>query len=152
MDYFIRFAQGKNYMDYTNIKTYNIFNFYIVPIFGWPRGIYSDNGSYFVNINIFILFAQKSITYFIGPVLYLVSTGLLERTIQKVILQLSKKCLEMGLINAQSTWIRDIFLNLNTKTIKVYKYSLSQLILGFKLQFFYYNIILNPIPNLSQIE
>ncbi len=52
---------------------------HITPIFGWPQGVYSDNGSNFVNEPVQHMFRDHGVTHFTGPVSQPSSTGLLKR-------------------------------------------------------------------------
>ena len=81
VNYFTRFVWAKAYARASGDEVIDIFENYLTPIFGWPEGIYSDNGLYFVNEQVRTIFSRYGVTYFTGPIIYPSSTGLLERAV-----------------------------------------------------------------------
>ena len=54
----------------------------IAPIFGWPKGWYTDNASHFVNHNVEAVLQEHGVSHFTGPISHPASTGLLERAVR----------------------------------------------------------------------
>ena len=115
VDYFSRFVWAKAYQNHTAYETFDMLREYIAPVFGWPWGLYTDNGSHFVNHDMQALMLEHGVSHFTGPVSHPSSTGLLERTVQEMLAQISKKCIERGATNSWSLSVRDNTLNRTRK-------------------------------------
>ena len=50
VDYFTRFVWAKTYLFHTVFKTIHMLREHVAPVFGWPVGFYTDDGSYFVTM------------------------------------------------------------------------------------------------------
>ena len=123
LDYFTRFIQVKAYLRYRAIKVIDLFNNYLILIFSQPQGVYSNNRYYFINREVRRIFIEYRVNYFIGPISYPVSIGLLERAVQEIITFLLKKYIERGTTDKQSLTIREGALDINTKSVRIYIYS-----------------------------
>ncbi len=49
VDYFSRFLCAKGYTKHTAQEVVDLHENHVSPIFGYPRTVYKDNGSHFVN-------------------------------------------------------------------------------------------------------
>lgn len=47
VDYFSKFVWAKSYASHTQEETMDFFIVFLVPVFGWPEWVYSDNGGHF---------------------------------------------------------------------------------------------------------
>ena len=139
VDYFSRFTWAKAYVHHTATEVADMFEFQISPVFGWPRGVYSDNGSHFVNELVGSLFVRHGVSHFTGPISHPSSTGLLERAVQEMINFLSKKCIEKNTNEGWSLMVRECVLAMNTKTVRIHGYTPSQLMLGFNPQLYHFD-------------
>ena len=146
VDYFSRFAWGKAYQQHTNVEVRDMWENHITPIFGWPQGVYSDNGSHFVNEQVQHMFRDHGVTHFTGPVSHPSSTGLLERTVQEIMSYVAKKCIEKGTREGWSLTIRDGILEMNTKLVRIHGYSPAQLMLGYEPQQYHFDMKPAPFP------
>ena len=64
VDYFSRFSWGRAYQEHTNVEVRDMWENHITLIFGWPRGVYSDNGSHFVDEPVQHMFQDHGVTHF----------------------------------------------------------------------------------------
>ena len=152
VDYFTRFVWGKAYREHTSAEVVDMYENTIAPIFGWPEGVYSDNGSHFVNELVRTMFASHGTKHFTGPVSHPSSTGLLERTVQETMSWSAKKCIERGNTDSWSLSLRECFLYLNTKAVRIHGYTPATLMLGFDPQLFHFDINPYPIPPPNEID
>ena len=152
MDYFSRFAWARAYTQHTAVKAVDTFENHITPIFGWPRGIYSDNGSHFVNGDLERMFMEHGVSHFTGPISHLSSIGLLERGVQELMTFISKKCIKRQSNAGWSLFVREGILEMNTKGVRIRGYSPSQLMLGFEPQLFHFDNMPALIPTPEEIE
>ena len=100
VDFFSRFVWARAYQQHTSYKTIDLIREHITPVFRWPEGLYTDNGSHFVNHNLKAVLLEHGVSYFTGPISHPSSTGLLERTVQEILAQLSKKYIKRGTTNS----------------------------------------------------
>ena len=144
IDYFIRFVWAKAYADATNVEVIDMYENHISPIFGWPRGVYSDNGSHFVNQYVEALFSTHGVSHFTGPISHPSSTGMLERAVMEMLSIIAKKCLLRRSNSAWSLDVRENVLDMITKGTKIHGYLPAQLMLGFEPQKYHFDA--NPVP------
>ena len=81
VDYFSRFIWARGFKDHIAEETRDMWEWTIALIFGFYKGLYLDNGPHFVNQTIANMCRTYGISYFIGPISHLSSTGLLERAV-----------------------------------------------------------------------
>ena len=132
VDYFTRFVWAKAYVEHEGKETVHMYEHHICPIFGFPRSVYSDNGSHFVNQWVERLFREHGVTHYTGPISHPSSTGLMERAVQAMQSFLRARCLEREEPGAWSLDVRDGVLYINTKTIRIHGYLPAELMLGFE--------------------
>ena len=58
LDCFTRFTWARPYQQHTNFEVRDMHENQITPMFGWPRGVYSDSGSHFVNEAVCLMFEK----------------------------------------------------------------------------------------------
>ena len=78
--------------------------------------------------------------YFIESINHFFSIDLLKRTIQKMLFIITKNCIKRKTINSWNLFIREHFLAINIKTIKIHNYTSTQLMLKFEFQFRHYDV------------
>lgn len=139
VDYFSRFAWAKSYTEHTNVEVRDMFENHISPIFGHPKGVYSDNGSHFVNEHVKVYFQNRGIIHHTGPISHPSSTGLLERTVQGMLSFLRAKCIERASVESWSLHVREGVFSLNTKHLRVHGFSPAELILGFQPELLHFD-------------
>ena len=132
IDFFTRFIWAKPYLRARGEEVIDLLREHIAPVFGWPQGVYSDNGSHFVNNDTKALYMEHRVSRFTGPVSSLSSTGLLERAVQALLTLLGKSCIDRGTTNSWSLGVRDHVLVLNTICTKIHGSRPAQLMLGFE--------------------
>lgn len=152
MDYFSRFAWAKAYIQHTAVEVIDMYENHITPVFGWPIGVYSDNGSHFVNGDVNNMFTHHGVSHFTGPISHPSSTGLLERGVQEMMTFISKKCIDRRAHSGWSLMVREGVLEMNTKGVRIHGYSPSQLMLGFEPQLYHFDINPAPLPTPAEAE
>ncbi|SLM34951.1 Ribonuclease H-like domain [Lasallia pustulata] len=140
IDYFTRFMWMESYSFCTMIEVADLFQNQIVPVFGWPEAIYSDNGSHFTGQEINTIFQSHGVTHYTAPVTHPSSVGLIERNVQLVLSQLRARCIAAGTPGSWSRYIPEIALSINTRLIQVHGYSPAELLLGYKPKLAHFNI------------
>ena len=140
IDYFTRFMWMESYSFCTMIEVADLFRNQIVPVFGWPEAIYSDNGSHFTGQEINTIFQSHGVTHYTAPVTHPSSVGLIERNVQLVLSQLRARCIAAGTPGSWSRYIPEIALSINTRLIQVHGYSPAELLLGYKPKLAHFNI------------
>lgn len=100
VDYVSRFVWAYAFKDHMALEVVYMLRDVIAPIFGWPKGFYSDNGSHFVNHDVEALLQEHGVSQFTRPISHPASTGLLERAIQEMLGMISKKCIDRGTTNS----------------------------------------------------
>ena len=78
IDYFLRFTWAWPYRNCGMKEVAHFMSNHIAPTFGWPKAIYSDNGSHFVGGDITNLFQLHGVTHYTAPVTHPSSVGLIE--------------------------------------------------------------------------
>ena len=100
--------------------------------FGWPRSLYTDNGTHFAQGALPVLMKEVRVRHFPTPKTHPQSVGLSERYVQLITFSLRTFLDQYP--SAIRTW--DVFLGrivhaLNCRIIKVMGYTPSQLLIGF---------------------
>ena len=147
VDYFTRFIWAKAYLHARGDAVIDMLRDHIAPVFGWPKGAYSDNGSHFVNDDVHAIYLEHGVSQFTGPVSSPSSTGLLERAVQMLLTLIAKSCVDRGTTNSWSLGVRDHVLTINTKATKIHGYQPAQLMLGFEPKRIHFDIEPTPIPD-----
>lgn len=140
VDYFIRFVQAKGYLKYIADEVFDIYKNHIFPIFGHSKTIYSDNGSHFINQNIYNYFQKRGFMHFMKQVSHPLSTRLLKQAVKSMMAYLRGKCIERASIERWLLDIRESVLFANIKSQKIHGYTPATLMLGFSLQIKHYDV------------
>lgn len=133
VDYFSRLVWTQAYASADQAVVFDMWNDRISLIFGWPYSIYTDNRSHFTGSEIAALFENRGVRLYKAPITHLSSVGLSERTVQLVASQLRKWCRDKGAA-ATKIWSKalpQVTLNINTRLVRTYGYSPTELMFGF---------------------
>lgn len=76
VDYFSRFLFGRAVVEATMQSTMDAILNHVVPICGWPRSIYSDNGSHFTGGEMQTMLSNFGVTHFTPAISHPSSVGL----------------------------------------------------------------------------
>ena len=152
VDYSSRFLWAKAYMKHTMQEVVDLHKNHVSPIFGHPWTVYTDNGSYFVNEFMKNYYGDRNITHYTGPINHPSSTKLLQRVVQGLITFLRTRCIECGITDTWSFYIRERVLFSNTKDAKIHGYTPAEIILGFIPQMIHFDISAAPIPDCFKAE
>ncbi|KAH0607822.1 uncharacterized protein H6S33_002856 [Morchella sextelata] len=102
---------------------------------GWPRAIYNDNGSHFVNASVKQLLERRGVKQFPAPKSHPQSVGLAERYVQLVVVGL-RTLMATSLPN-RYIWdemLPGVTHAINTRVIRAHGYTPSQLLFEFNLR------------------
>ena len=97
------------------------------------------------------LFRKYNITYYTEPISYPFLTGLIKKAVQAIQFFLKTKYLKRKKPETWSLDIRNGILFINIKTIRIYKYLLSELMLGFKPKLMHFNTNMAPLLNHPEV-
>ena len=101
-------------------------------IFGWPKSIYTDNGTHFAQGPLPVLLKEVGVRHFPAPKTHPQSIGLSERYVQLITFSLRTfLCQYPTAIRVWDVFLDSVVHALNCRTIKIMGYTPSQLLLGF---------------------
>jgi hypothetical protein len=103
----------------------------VVPVVGWPRTIYSDNGSHFVGKEIEQMFKDHGVVHFNAAISHPSSVGLAERYVRMIIGSVRLQCLQAGSTDFWSHYVRNAVININTRCVRVHGFTPAEILLGF---------------------
>jgi transposase InsO family protein len=103
----------------------------VVPVVGWPRTIYSNNGSHFVGKEIEQMFKDHGVVHFNTAISHPSSVGLAERYVRMIIGSVRLQCLQAGSTDFWSHYVRNAVININTRCVRVHGFTPAEILLGF---------------------
>jgi transposase InsO family protein len=103
----------------------------VVPVVGWPRTIYSNNGSHFVGKEIEQMFKDHGVVHFNAAISHPSSVGLAERYVRMIIGSVRLQCLQAGSTDFWSHYVRNAVININTWCVRVHGFTPAEILLGF---------------------
>src|SRR5437588_7706148 len=115
VDYFSRFLFARAVQDATMQSIMDVILNYVVPICGWPRSIYSDNGSHFTGGEIQTMFRNFGVTHLPAAISHPSSVELAERYVQMTIGRLRLKCIDGQTAKYWGLLLGDSILDFNTR-------------------------------------
>ena len=96
VDYFSRFVLGACLERADQQSTMRAFVDKVVPIRGWPKSVYSDNGSPFTGAAIRKMWEDHGVMHFTAAISHPLSVGLSERYVQMVKGHIRLRCILLG--------------------------------------------------------
>jgi hypothetical protein len=103
----------------------------VVNIFGWPRAVYTDNGSHFVGSEFHSMLVTQNVKHFPAPKTHPSSVGLAERYVQ-LLMGILKRRIQSMEKTSWDTLIMDAVGTLNMRALRVHGFTPSELLLGYK--------------------
>lgn len=141
IDYFSRFIQAQPTEGVGGKDIEFFFEHVFTLIFGQPANVYSDNSPHFIADNVIEIQARNRVYYYIAPVYYPKSIGIVERLVQLVVSVLRKGCYgDPNRLAKQSDILREIMPTINTRLVRVYSFTPAKLFLGFNPSSKQYNL------------
>lgn len=132
VDYFSGFLWARALPAATSANTVEFFHRAIVDVFGFPRMVYTDNGSHFKRFFTAML-AKFEVKHLWAPTSHPQSVGMSERYVQIVLAALRSILQHVGAyIFDWDKFLRTCVHAINTRLIKVHGFSPSQLLMGFE--------------------
>ena len=131
VDYFSRFTFGTALQKADQQATMQFIVDKVVPIVGWPKSVYSDNGSHFTGNAIRQMWKDHGVLQFTAAISHPQSVGLSERYVQMTMGRIRLCCIEMGSSRDWGLFLKDALIDINTRCVRVHGYTPSQIYLGF---------------------
>lgn len=137
VDYFSRFVWAKGCIaaDQENVSLYWINEH--SPVFGFPRCLYTDNGTHFTGSEVTTLFEGHGTSVITAPITHPSSVGLVERNVQLVSSQLRKWVFQRG-PQAKYAWGRslpEIMPNINGRLVRTHGFTPAEIFFGYNPQY-----------------
>lgn len=131
VDYFSRFLFGDAVSQATSSNSVQIMENKVVDKIGYPRAVYSDNGSHFKRFFSQHL-KQKGVKQYFAPITHPQSVGLAERYVQ-LVLNIFRAILQHHphLIFEWDLLLPTVIRSANTRYIKIFGFSPAEILLGF---------------------
>jgi transposase InsO family protein len=132
VDYFTRYLFARAVPTATSANSLEFFKREVVHVFGWPRAIYSDNGSHFTGGIFPETLREMKVKQFFAPVRHPASVGLAERYVQVVLAGL-RRALQVApaAILQWDTFLTEVVHAANSRAIRLQGYTPVQLMFGF---------------------
>ena len=131
VDYFSRFLFARPLVGATMQSTMEVILNHVVPITGWPRSIYSDNGSHFTGKEIQDMFSHFGVTHFSAAISHPSAVGLAERYVQMITGRIRLRCLDDKSPAIWGLYMRDVVLDINTRCVRIHRYTPAEILLGY---------------------
>ena len=96
VDYFSRFVFGGTMGRADQQSTMRFFVDKVAPIVGWPKSVYTDNGSHFTGSAIRKMWEDHGVMQFTAATSHPQSVGLSERYVQMIMGRIRLRCIESG--------------------------------------------------------
>ena len=103
----------------------------VVPIVGWPKSVYSDNGTHFTGSIIRKMWDDHGVSHFTAAISHPQSVGLSERYVQMAMGRIRLRCIEMGTSQNWGLLVKDAIIDINTQCVRVHGHTPSEILLGF---------------------
>ena len=129
--YFSRFLFARPLVEATMQSTMEVILNHVVPITGWPRSIYSDNGSHFTGKEIQDMFSRFGVTHFSAAISHPSAVGLAERYVQMITGRIRLRCLDDKSSSIWGLYVRDAVLDINTRCVRIHGYTPAEILLGY---------------------
>ena len=131
VDYFSHFVLGATLEKADQQSAMHTFVDKVVPILGWPKSVYSDNGSHFTEAAIRKIWEDHRVMHFTAAISHPQSVGLSERYVQMVMGRIRLKCISTGSSKNWGLLLKDAHVDINTRCIRIHGYTPSEILLGF---------------------
>lgn len=131
VDYFSRFLFARPLPDTTMQSTMDVILNHVSPVVGWPKSIYSDNGSHFTGKDIQDMFVQFGVTHFPAAISHPSAVGLAERYFQMLTGRIRLRCIDRKSPAHWGLLVREAVIDINTRCIRLHGYTPAEILLGY---------------------
>lgn len=136
VDYFSRFLWAKAVKQATSTNSLAFIQTEIVHHFGWPRTVYSDNGSHFVQGILPVELKRMDVRQFSAPIRHPASVGLAERYVQLILRGLRTTLQEDNrYIFMWDSFLENVVWAANSRAVRVHGFSPAELLMGMKPEY-----------------
>lgn len=131
VDYATRFLFARPMKAATALNVVAFLQTVVVQTFGWPRAIYTDNGSHFAGGQLPEVLRRFGVRQFFAPVSHPSSVGLAERNVQLVTAALKRKLQTTpGAIYLWPQWLQEAVWAINSREVKHCGFHPAELLFG----------------------
>lgn len=133
IDYFSRFVWAKACVSADQEAVHDFWINTLAPIFGFPKDLYTDNGSHFIDSETISLFESHGTHVTQAPISHPSSVGLVERNVQIVLAQIRRWVYQKG-PTAKHYWgraIPQIMPNINGRLLRVHGFTPAEILLRY---------------------
>ena len=136
VDYFTRYLFADAMPSATSGNTVIFFERSVVQNFGWPRMVYSDNGSHFKG-NFDSKLKEQKVKHYFAPISHPASVGLAERYV-RIVLEVFRAILQhhVDMIFEWDRLLPAVVKAINTRMIRAFGHSPAELLLGYQPKYF----------------
>ena len=131
VDYFSRFLFARPVPEATMQSTMDVILNHVTPVLGWPRSIYSDNGSHFTGKEIKDMFTRFGVTHFPAAISHPSAVGLAERYVQMITGRIRLRCIDCKTAIHWGLLVREAVIDINTRCIRIHGYTPAEILLGY---------------------
>jgi hypothetical protein len=131
IDYFTRFVFARPCRNADQATTMEFLCDHIVPIFGWPKIIYSDNGGHFVGEDARNLLKAHGVVQISAPISHPESVGLAERYVNMIMGRIRTYSISERNARNWSLYVLRAAIDINTRMVKLHGFTPAELLLGF---------------------
>jgi hypothetical protein len=131
IDYYSRFVFAQPVACADQATTMAMLLNTVVPVVGWPKTIYSDNGSHFVGEAMQQMLREHGVLHFKAAISHPSSVGLAERYVRMIIGNVRLQCLQAGSADYWSHFVRNAVITINTRCVRVHGFTPAEILLGF---------------------
>ena len=133
VDHFSRFLFARPVPDATTQSTMDTILNYVTLVVGWPRSVYSDNGSHsgFMGKEIQEMFSKFGVTHFSAAISHPSAVGLAERYVQMLTGRIRLRCIDNTTPKHWGLLVREAVIDKNTRCIRIHGYTPAEILLGF---------------------
>jgi hypothetical protein len=131
IDYFTRFVFARPCQNADQATTMEFLCDHIVPIFGWPKIIYSDNGGHFVGEDARNLLKAHGVVQISAPISHPESVGLAERYVNMIMGRIRTYSISERNARNWSLYVLRAAIDINTRMVKLHGFTPAELLLGF---------------------
>lgn len=131
VDFFSRFLFACPLLEATLSSTMDVILNHFTPITGWPRRVYSDNGSHFTGKEIQDMFAKFGVTHFAAAISHPSAVGLAEQYVQMLTGRIRLKCIDQKSSLFWGLFVHEAVQDIKTRCIRINGYTPAEIVLGY---------------------
>ena len=126
-------SRSRGFAQHRELETMDFLLNNITPAAGWPKTLYTDNGSHFVSHRVTELLKSFGVLRLTAPVWHPSSVGLIERYVQTIMGRIHLRCVAAGGTRGpgRGLYIREATVDINTRCVRVHDFAPAETLLGY---------------------